>query len=68
MKTNKQVREEVKSIVNPQCVEVVSITRNIQGSVDIELDHSIFSSSLQHMENKIRDIKGVVVNDIFYRE
>ena len=67
MKTDTQVASEVKSIVNKYDVELVRVTRNIQLSVDIELDHPIYYKENDKMEDEIRAIKGVVINDIYHQ-
>ncbi len=66
MKTNQEVRDAVRKIADKYGALVVSVVGNIQTSVDVELDHPIYHKEQEKMENEIRGIDGVVINDIFY--
>jgi len=68
MKSIKKIADEIIKIVGESEVELVSLSRNIQGSVDVELSHNIYYKEHAKMENKIRAIKGVCINDIFFSE
>lgn len=68
MLDNDEVREAIREIVHKYGVELVSITRNTQTSVDVTLDQNIYYKEQEKMENEIRAIKGVVINDIDYRD
>lgn len=68
MKAIEKVREEIRTIVRDFDVELVSATRNIQCSVDVELDHPIYYVEQEKMVKKIRAIEGVTINDIYYRD
>ena len=68
MKTDNVIRKEVRAIVGKYDVELVSLTRNIKMSVDIQLDHPIYYKENDKMEDEIRGIKGVVINDICHLE
>jgi hypothetical protein len=63
-----EVREAIRNIVHKYDVELVSILRNIQMSVDVTLDENIYYKEQEKMENEIRAIKGVAINDINYRD
>ena len=62
------IRNQIKTIANKYDVEVVSIIGNIQNSLDVELDHPIYYKENEKMEEEMRGIKGIIINDIFYRE
>ena len=68
MKSDTEVRKEIKEIAQKYSVELVSMTRNIQASVDILLDQNIYYKEQAKMVGEIRDIEGVVINDIDYRD
>ena len=68
MLDNDEVREAIRIIVHKYNVELVSATRNIQMSVDVTLDENIYWREQEKMENEIRAIKGVQINDIDYRD
>jgi len=65
---NQEVADAIAKIVQKHNVHLVSAIRNIQLSVDVQLDHRSEYRDNAKMESKIRNIKGVVINDIFYRE
>ena len=66
-KTDAELRVIIKRIVKKHDLGLVAITRNIQGSVDVELDdgNNIFYADRDAIEEEIRTIKGAVINDIF---
>ena len=68
MKTNQEVKNAIREIADKYGVLVISATRNIQTSVDVELEHPIYYKEQEKMEDEIRGISGVVINDIFYHE
>ena len=68
MLNNQEVADAIAKIVQKYDVHLVSAVRNIQLSVDVQLDHRSEYGDNSKMERKIRNIKGVVINDIFYRE
>ena len=63
---DKEMREAIKSIVSSYDVCLCSLTRNIQGTVDVELDQNIYYTAQARMEKEIRDLG--LINDIFYRD
>jgi hypothetical protein len=69
IKTDNELRRIIQRIAEKHYMNLVSLTRNIQLSVDVELDErdNLIYTELNEVENKIRAIKGVVINDIFYR-
>jgi guanylate kinase len=68
MLDNDEIREAIREIVKKYDVVLVSVLRNIQASVDVFLDQNIYYKEQEKMENEIRAIKGVVINDIDYRD
>ena len=44
----------------------MEVTRNIQGSFDVELDRNIYYKEQEKMEKEIRALDNI--NDIFYRD
>jgi hypothetical protein len=68
MKTDDQVRQSITRIIRPYDAVLLSITRNIQASVDVELGsmNNVWIEDVPKIENRIRAIKGVTINDIFF--
>lgn len=62
-----KLKKRINLITNKYEVRVVSITANIQGTIDIELDHNIYYNSQARMVKEIREQVNNI-NDIFYRE
>lgn len=60
------MRDKIKSIVKKYGVELVTLTRNIQGTFDIELDINIYYKTQARMERELYALGGV--NDIYYRD
>lgn len=60
------MKEKIKSIVTKYGVYLVSLTRNGQGTYDVELDANIYYKTQEKMETKIRDLGNI--NDIYYRD
>jgi len=60
------MRDKIKAIVKKYGVYLVSITRNIQGTYDIELDINIYYKAQARMEEEIRALG--LINDIYYRD
>ena len=59
------MRDKIKSIVKKYGVKLVTLTRNIQGTFDIELDINIYYKAQARMERELYALGGV--NDIYYR-
>lgn len=60
------MREKIKNIVKKYDVSLVSLTRNIQGTYDVELDINIYYKAQERMEAEIRALGNI--NDIYYRD
>jgi len=56
----------IKKIAKKYDDIVVSCVWNIQGTVDVQLDHNIFFKVQEKMEDEIRSLGSI--NDIYYRE
>jgi len=67
LKQFSDLKNRINAIINKYEVRVVSITVNIQGTIDLELDHNIFYKSQAKMVKEIREQVNNI-NDIFYRE
>lgn len=68
MLDNEEVREEIKRVLNKYPGVLLGMTiRNIQLSVDVELSNRPCRNR-SRLEQEIRSIKGVRINDIFYKE
>lgn len=65
---NQEVADAIAKVTQKYDVRLISVVRNIQLSVDVQLDHRSEYGDSTRMESKIRKIKGVVINDIYYRE
>lgn len=67
LKEFQDLKKRINAITNKYEVQVVSIIVNIQGTLDIELDHNIYYKSQARMVKEIRqEINNI--NDIYYRE
>lgn len=64
--SDKEMREAIAKIVKKYDVYLVSLTRNIQWTLDIELDRNIYYKEQEKMEEEIRTLGNI--NDIFYRD
>ena len=66
-KTDNELRRIITRIAEKHYVHLISITRNIQCSIDVELDelNNLYYEDMNNLEKEIRAIKGVVINDIF---
>lgn len=62
---NEEMREAITKIVKKYDVHLISLTRNIQWTLDVELDKNIYYKEQERMEEEIR-VLGYI-NDIFYR-
>jgi len=60
------MKNKVKAIVKKYGIRLVSLTRNIQGTYDIELDINIYYKAQARMEVELYALGGV--NDIYYRD
>jgi len=69
---DEKIRENkncIKGLENETGVKCLSATRNIQGSVDIELDKNIYYKEQAKMEKEIRDTLFLTpINDIYYQD
>lgn len=63
---DKEMREAITRIVRKYDVHLVSLTRNIQWTLDVELDSNIYYKEQEKMEEEIRTLGNI--NDIFYRD
>lgn len=59
------MRKKIKTIIKKYNVELVSLTRNGQGTFDVEFDQNIYWKVQERMEKEIRELG--LINDIFYR-
>jgi len=64
--SDKEMREAITRIVRKYDVYLVSLTRNIQWTLDIELDKNIYYKKQEKMEEEIRALGNI--NDIFYQD
>ncbi len=60
------MHKKILGITKKYEVYPTSITRNIQGTWDIELDKNIYCIEQEKMENEIRELGNI--NDIYYEE
>lgn len=63
---DKEMREAITRIVRKYDVHLVSLIRNIQWTLDVELDKNIYYKEQEKMEEEIRALG--YINDIFYRD
>jgi hypothetical protein len=68
MKSDDQVRQAITRIIYPYNATLLALTRNIQASVDVELGdmNNVWIEDVPKIEQEIRAIKGVTINDIFF--
>ena len=64
--SDKEMREAITKIVKKYGVYLVSLVRNIQWTLDVELDRNIYYKEQEKMEEEIRALGNI--NDIFYRD
>ena len=63
---DKEMRKAITKIVEKYNVHLVSLVRNIQWTLDVELDKNIYYKEQEKMEEEIRALGNI--NDIFYRD
>ena len=63
---NKEMRKAITKIVEKYNVYLVSLVRNIQWTLDMELDRNVYYKEQEKMEEEIRALGNI--NDIFYRD
>ena len=63
---DKEMREAITRIVRKYNVHLISLVRNIQWTLDVELDRNIYYKEQEKMEEEIRALGNI--NDIFYRD
>ena len=64
--SDKEMGEAITKIVEKYNVHLVSLVRNIQWTLDVELDENIYYKEQEKMEEEIRALGNI--NDIFYRD
>jgi phosphoribosyl-dephospho-CoA transferase len=67
LKEFSNLKKRINAITNKYEVKVISITVNIQGTIDLELDHNIYYKSQAKMVKEIRQEVNNI-NDIYYRD
>lgn len=60
------MRDKIKDIVKKYGVKLASLTRNIQGTFDVELDINIYYKAQAKMERELYALGNI--NDIYYRD
>ena len=63
---NEEMRKAITKIVKKYDVHLISLTRNIQWTLDVELNKNIYYKEQEKMEGEIRELGNI--NDIFYRD
>ena len=64
--TIKQLEKDILNILEKYGVCLARITRNIQGTFDVELDKNIYYKEQEKMEEEIRKLGNI--NDIYYQD
>lgn len=60
------MRKKIKDIIKKYGVNLVSLTRNIQGTYEVEIDENVYYKLQEKMEAEIRALG--LIDDIFYRD